>query len=399
MFSSLRVRDFRLYWFGMLISLIGSWIQTVAQSWLMFDLTHSAFLLGFAGFLTFIPVFLFTLLAGVVADRVNKIRILLVTQSAFMVLAFALGLLAQTKLITTGHIMAIAALNGIVMAFDGPSRQAIVAELVGRQHLLNAIALNSAAFNSARIIGPAFAGILIAAVGMSGCFYINGASFLAVIAALLMIKNRERLLANCSNTHAFTDLKQGLAFIVGNKKLLALIGMVAVISLCGFSYVILMPVVAADILHVGAKGFSILMSCAGIGALTAALTLAGLGDFRHKGLLLRFAAITFGLALMVFSLSKTYTVSLLVLIAIGWSSVTTLSIINTLLQTNVPDNFRGRIMSAYMFTFSGMMPLGNLLAGWLAHILGVMQALMLGGLVCFIFFVSLNLKYPQLSSL
>ncbi len=187
MFSSLKIRNFRLYWFGMLLSLVGTWIQTVAQSWLVFQLTNSAFLLGLAGFLGLFPVFLFSLFGGVAADRVNKRVILLFTQNAFMVLAFILAIMTHLKIITPVQIMIIALLNGVVMAFDAPARQSVVVELAGKQHLLNAIALNSAAFNSARIIGPALAGLLIAGVGMSGCFYINGISFLAVIFALVLI--------------------------------------------------------------------------------------------------------------------------------------------------------------------------------------------------------------------
>ena len=266
----------------MFVSLIGTWIQSVAQSWLVFQLTNSAFLLGVVGFLSSIPVFFLSLFGGVLADRMNKRNILIATQTAFMLLAFILAILTQMKLITPGEIMLIALLNGIVMAFDAPSRQAVVVDLVGRENLFNAIALNSAAFNSSRIIGPALAGILVAYIGMSGCFYINGISFLAAIIALFLIRinrnfNSER------NKPALQDLRDGLIFIKNNRLILILVTMIGIVSLFGVAYVMLMPIFANDILKVGVQGLGVLMSSTGLGALLAALTLARLGDFKYKG--------------------------------------------------------------------------------------------------------------------
>jgi MFS family permease len=367
MFSSLKIRDFRIYWAGMLVSLVGSWIQTVAQSWLIFDLTKSVFLLGLAGFLGSIPVFLFSLFGGVAADRVNKRSILLLTQNAFMALAFLLAILTQLKFITPWQVMFIALLNGTVMAFDAPSRQAIVAELVGREHLLNAVALNSAAFNSSRLIGPALAGMLIATVGMSGCFYVNGISFLAVIAALIFIKIPPGSKKE-SNKTFIKDLLEGLYFVRDHRTILLLITTVGITSLFGISYVILMPVFANDILKVGVKGLGMLMSASGLGALVAALLLARLGKYRNKGRLLVFSLAVFSASLVIFALSKIYLLSLAALALTGWSSVTAMSLVNTSLQELVPDNFRGRVMSAFMFTFAGIMPFGNLLAGTLSFL-------------------------------
>ncbi|MFH1640990.1 MAG: MFS transporter, partial [Candidatus Omnitrophota bacterium] len=355
MFSSLAVKDFRIYWFGMLVSLTGTWIQIVAESWLVFKLTNSAFLLGLVGFLSSIPVFLLSLFGGVVADRVNKKRILLITQSAFMFLAFLLAVLTQFRLIAPVHIMIIAVMNGVVMAFDAPSRQAVVVELVGKEHLPNAIALNSAAFNSARLIGPALAGILIAIIGMSGCFYVNGISFFAVIIALFLIKvnNTSR---KPGKTIFARELFAGLRFVRENRVILILIAMVGITSLFGISYIILMPIFANDILKVGVKGLGALMSAAGLGAVVAGLTLAQLGNFRHKGRLLILSSLIFSISLIFFSLSRSYHFSLINLIVIGWSSVTAISLINMLLQQIVPDEFRGRLMSTFMFTFAGLMP-------------------------------------------
>ncbi|MCX5711486.1 MAG: MFS transporter [Candidatus Omnitrophica bacterium] len=395
MFSSLKVRNFRLYWMGMFVSLIGTWIQAVAQSWLVFALTKSVFLLGLVGFLSSAPVFFLSLFGGVFADRVNKKRILLFTQNAFMLLAFALALLVQFKVVTPSQIMFIAVLNGIVMSFDAPTRQSIIVDLVGKGRILNAIALNSAAFNSSRIIGPAVAGILIASVGMTGCFYINGISFLAVIIALLLIK--VNLPQRKSSELSFMkDLGQGLAYIKSHSTIMILISMVAVSSFFGVSYAILMPVFANDVLKVGVKGLGILMAASGLGALIAALLLARMGDFRNKGRFLIISSLIFSLSVVLFALSKSYALSLLVLVVIGWSSVSAMSITNTLLQTTVSDEFRGRVMSAFMFTFAGIMPFGNLVAGAFSQAFGVSLTVACSGIICALFFVFISVKYPKI---
>lgn len=379
----------------MFVSLIGTWIQAIAQSWLVFQLTNSAFLLGLVGFLSSIPVFLLSLFGGVAADRMNKKNILLFTQSAFMLLAFFLATLTQMKLISAWQIMLFAVLNGMVMAFDAPSRQAVVMELVGREHLFNAIVLNSVAFNSSRIIGPALAGILIAGVGMSGCFYINAISFLPLIIILLLINIHNGPRTTRNNT-VVRDLIEGLRLIKNNRLILILVTMVGVSSLFGVSYIILMPIFADYILKVGARGLGVLMSSSGFGALIAALVLAGLGDFKHKGKLLILSSLVFSLALILFSLSRFYLLSIIALILIGWGSVTAIAIINTLLQTIVGDEFRGRVMSVFMFTFAGFMPFGNLIAGALSQGLGVSFTVMASGIVCTIFFIMINILYPDI---
>ena len=392
------MRDFRIYWLGMLISLIGTWIQAVALNWLVFQLTNSVFLLGVVGFLSSIPIFLLSLFGGVVADRMNKRNILLFTQSSFMVLAFILAFLTQIKLITPLQIMFIAVINGIVMAFDAPSRQAVVVELAGKEYLFNAIALSSVAFNASRIIGPALAGILVAGMGMSGCFYINGISFLAVIIALLLIKTNDGIRKDYK--HAMVaDLIAGLRLIKDNRVILILITMVGITSLFGISYVILMPIFANDILKVGVKGLGMLMSAAGIGALIAGLLLARLGDFKYKGKLLILSSLIFSFSLVLFSLSKVYLFSLFTLIFIGWGSVIAIALINTILQTMVNDEFRGRVMSVFMFTFAGIFPFGNLLAGVLSHFFGVSTTVMLCGIVLSAFFIIINILYPDIRNI
>jgi len=397
MFSSLKVRYFRIYWVGMFVSLVGTWIQSVAQSWLVFQLTNSAFLLGVVGFLGSIPIFVLSLFGGVLADRVNKRNILIFTQVFFMLLAFLLAFLTQFQLIKPQQIMIIALLNGIIMAFDAPARQAIVVELVGKEHLFNAIVLNSVAFNSSRIIGPAIAGVLISVIGMSGCFYLNGVSFLAVIVALFWIKLGKSTMQK--NNSALSDLKEGLVFISRNRLILALLSMVAAVSLFGISYVILMPVFAENVLHLGAGGLGILMSSTGLGALVGALVLAGLGDFKYKGKLLVWSVFLFSLALIIFSLSKNYVLSVSSLFFIGCFSVAAIALINTLLQAKVPDEFRGRVMSLFMITFAGIMPFGNLISGSLAQGMGVSMALFSCGLACLVLFVLINFLFPSLRRL
>ena len=382
----------------MFVSLIGTWIQSTAQSWLTFELTKSAFLLGVVGFLSSIPVFLLSLFAGVLADRVNKRNILIATQVAFMLLAFLLAALTQMKLITPFQIMVIALLNGIVMAFDAPSRQAVVVELVGREHVFNAVALNSVSFNSSRLIGPALAGVLVATVGMSGCFYINGVSFFAVIIALFLIKVHNHAKID-RNKSPLKDLKEGLVFIKNNPTILVLISMVGIVSLFGIAYIILMPIFANDILRSGVKGLGALMSASGFGALIGALILARLGDFKFKGSLLIVSTFVFSVSLVLFSLSKDMLFSLIALMLVGASSVTAIALINTILQIIVPDEFRGRVMSVFMLTFAGLMPFGNLLAGALSEIWGVSLVVTASGIICTTFFVIIALVYPQIRDL
>ena len=379
------------------MSLIGTCIQSVAQSWLVFQLTNSAFLLGVVGFLGSIPIFILSLFGGVLADRVNKRNILIFTQVAFMFLAFLLAVLTQFKLINPQQIMFIALLNGIVMAFDAPARQSMVVELVGKKYLFNAITLNSVAFNSSRIIGPAIAGVLISIIGMSGCFYLNGISFLAVIAALFWIKLNKSIIQN--NNSAFKDLKEGLIFISGNRSILGLISMVTVMSLFGISYIILMPVFVSNVLHIGVSGLGVLMSSIGLGALIGSLILARLGDFKYKGKLLICSIFLFSLLLINFSLSKSYIWSIVSLAFLGGISVPATAVINTLLQIKVPDEFRGRVMSLFMVTFAGIVPFGSLASGSLAQAFGVSQALFFCGLACLVLFTLINFLFPELKEL
>jgi len=373
----------------MSVSLVGTWIQIVVQSWLVFQLTNSSFLLGLVGFLGTFPVFLFSLPAGVLADRLNKKDILIFTQSLFMVLAIILGILTQLKIITPFQIMLIVLLNGIVMAFDGPSRQAIVMEMVGNKHLLNAVALNSISFNASRVIGPALAGILVGSIGMAGCFYLNAVSFLAVIFSLLVIK-LEKVKSNRRNISQLQDLKEGIIYIKDNPFVFMLILIVGIFSLFGISYNILMPVFARNILKTDAKGLGILMSSNGLGALLAGLLLAHLTGFRYKIRLLTFCSFLFSFSLILFSFTKTFLFSMLCLVFLGGWGLMVVALVNTLLQSCVEDEFRGRVMGVFMFILIGLMPFGNLFIGYLSQKLGVNLALFINGIICFILYSIIN---------
>lgn len=383
----------------MFISLIGTWIQITAQSWLVLQLTNSAFLLGVVGFLSSIPIFAFSMLGGAAADRISKKHMLIATQTIFMFLAFLLGGLTQMKVVTPAQIMIIATLNGITMAFDAPSRQAMVVDLVGKNHLMNAIALNSASFNASRIIGPALAGILVAIVGLSGCFYLNGISFLAVIFALLLIRINTAAKSGRNKNSMFADIREGFVFIRNNRFILVLISIVAIASLFGVSYIILMPLVADGVLHVGIRGLGMLMSASGIGALIGALVLARLGDFRQKGRFLVVSVFIFSSSLFIFSFSRSFLLSLFLLVFIGGSSIAVMALVNTILQTKVEDKFRGRVMGLFMLTFAGIMPFGNLISGALSQLWGVSFALMLNGLICTVSFAVINILLPDIRRL
>ncbi|MBU1998587.1 MAG: MFS transporter [Candidatus Omnitrophota bacterium] len=395
MFASLKVKEYRLYWTGMFVSFIGTWIQITAMSWLIYGLTHSTFLLGLVGFLGSIPIFLFSFFAGAIADRANKRNIILATQIVFMLLALFLATMTQMKLINRWHVMVIAVLNGIVMAFDAPARQAMVVELVGRKNLMNAIALNSAAFSASRMIGPALAGIFISIIGMSGCFYINAVSFLAVIPALLLIKVKRAYQIEQNNS-LLQDFKDVILFVKKDQFISAILCITAFLSLFGISYAILMPVFADHILNVGVKGLGVLMSSSGMGALIAALNLARLGDYNHKGKLLVHSAMVFSISLIFFALSRHYLFSIIIMVLVGYSSVNIFSLANTLLQSKVSDGMRGKIMSLFMLTFAGFMPFGSLLAGGLAAKLGASLSVLIGGGVCLVTFLIINFTYPGL---
>jgi MFS family permease len=379
--GALAHRNFRYFFLGQGISLIGTWMQSVALGWLVLDLTNSAFAVGLNQALRSLGVLLFTLYAGVVVDRVDKRRLIILTQILQMVEALALAALVWTHTVATWQVMLLAVGFGIVNAFDIPGRQAFLVELVGKEDLMNAIALNSSMFNAARIVGPAVGGLLIGAAGIGACFFINGVSYIAVIAGLLAIRLSAptRTPARAS---AWEGFQVGFRFIWRERRVRALMILVAVFSVLGFPVLVLMPVIARDVLHTDARGYGLLMAAVGVGAMLGALGLALAGQRTRKGRALLVGGAAFGALLIAFALSRSFLLGLLLLALAGWAMIVTTALANTLLQTIVPDELRGRVMAFYAFVFVGMAPAGAFQAGLIGEHAGAPFAIALGGAGC-----------------
>ena len=358
---ALRNPNFRLFWSGNFLSNIGTWMQNVAQGWLVLSLTGSAFWLGLVGFAGSIPFLIFTLFGGVVADRVNKRRLLLVTQSAMMLLAFALAALAWLKIITVWEVVVLAFLNGMAMAMNAPSYQALVPRLVKREDLTNAIALNSAQFNMSRILGPTLGGYAMALVGVAGNFFLNGVSFLAVLWALTRIKYPEQKPSHYPGL--FSSLREGFAYVRGNSQLRVLVWMTAWASFFGIPFLTFIPYFARIELHVGETGLGLLMAASGLGAVMGAVTVAALGTVRHRGAVVTIGGVVFFSAIIGFCYSHSFVLSQCLLLVEGYSGILMISSFNVAIQHLASDQMRGRVMSIYATCFLGLPPLGSLLAG------------------------------------
>lgn len=380
-FSALYYRDFRLFWFGQLISLSGSWMQVVAQGWLVYSLTKSPFYLGMVAAAASLPILLFTLIGGVIADRYSKRNLLLLTQALSIIPALMLGILTSLGMITVWHIALLAAFLGTINALDIPTKQSFLIELVGRGHIVNAIALNSAAFNGARIIGPMIAGISIAYLGISACFFINALSFLAVIVALSRMNIKGEI--KVKSEGVVRDFMKGIGFIRGNREIIRLMILIAVFSLVGLPYITLLPVFAVEVFDKGAKGLGFLVGASGIGALTAALAIAVKGDIKNKTRFMSVAGLCFSSALIVFSISKIFWISLIVMMFGGWGVVSYLAAANSYIQVSVPDEIRGRVMSVYSLLFLGTVPIGNAIMGVSADLIGTANVVTVAGIICF----------------
>jgi len=376
---SLRHRNFQLFFSGQLISLIGTWMQNIAQSWLVYRLTGSSFLLGLVGFLGQFPVFLLAPVGGMSADRWNRHRIVIGTQTASMILALILALLTLTHMVRVWEIATLAALLGAVNAFDIPARQSFLIDMVGREDLMNAIALNSSMFNGARVIGPAIAGVLVAWIGEGWCFFANGLSYIAVIAGLLMM-NLGPLHQVVKEAPALEHMAEGFRFIRRTAPMKAIMLLIGLVSLVAVPYSVLMPIFADRILHGGARGLGSLMTAAGVGALFGALTLATRRGVRGLGRWIALSAISFGVSLVLFSFSRWLWLSVILLVPVGYSVMLQMSSSNTLIQAMVPDEFRGRAMAAYTMMFMGMAPMGSLFAGGLAARIGAPWTVAIGGI-------------------
>ena len=392
---SLRARNYRLFISGQLISLIGTWMQTVAQAWLIYRLTGSAALLGLIGFAAQIPVFVLAPLGGVIADRVNRHRVLIATQTSMMVLALMLAALTLSSRVAVWEVFTLAALLGVANAFDIPARQAFVAEMVEREDLANAIALNSSMVNGARIVGPAIAGLVVAAVGEGWCFLINGLSYVAVLAALLRMHVKPSG-APSSMPSAWDSIVEGFAFAWQKTPVRALLLLLGLVSLMGMPYSVLMPIFAEEILHGGPDSYGLLMSASGVGALAAAATLTVRKSVRGLGRWVALSAAGFGVCLIGFSVSRALWLSALLLVPAGFCMMMEMASSNTLIQSMVPDRLRGRVMAVYSMMFMGMAPLGALMAGALAQPLGARATVVIGGMACIVGGLAFGSRLPVL---
>src|ERR1700677_2670227 len=375
---ALRHRNFQLFFSGQLISLIGTWMQSVAQSWLVYRLTGSAGLLGSVGFASQIPVFLFSPLGGIAADRFDRRRIVIATQVASMLLAFILAGLTLWGNIQVWHVFVLAALLGVVNAFDIPGRQSFLVDMVGREDLMNAIALNSSMFNGARVVGPAIAGILVARIGEGWCFFANAVSYVAVIVGLLLMKVTSAVRPTMASP--FEHMMEGFRFVNRTGPIRALLLLLGLVSLVGMPYVVLMPIFADRILHGGAQGLGILMGSTGVGALLGALTLAFREGVKGLGRWVAWCCAGFGASLAVFAMSHRFWVSVILLLPVGYCMMLQMACSNTLIQVMVPDALRGRVMAVYSMMFMGMAPMGALLGGALAERLGAQVTVAIGGI-------------------
>ena len=375
---SLKHRNFQLFFSGQLISLVGTWMQNVAQSWLVYRMTRSSFLLGLVSFAGQIPVFPLAPFAGMVADRFNRRKVVIATQTASMFLAFILAYLTLAGRVTVWEVILLASLMGVVNSFDIPARQAFLVEMVGREDLMNAIALNSSMFNGARIIGPAIAGMLVASIGEGWCFFANAVSYVAVIVGLVMMRiphrKREREVAS-----AFEHMAEGFRFVRRTAPIRALLLLLGLVSLVAMPYIVLMPIFAAQVLHGNARTLGVLATSTGIGALAGALLLASRTEVRGLGRWVAIACGVAGTTLILFSLSRSYILSVLLLVPVGFSIMTQMGSTNTLVQAMVPDRLRGRTMAVYSMMFMGMSPLGALAAGAVAQRIGAPWTVALGG--------------------
>lgn len=395
-FAALRHRNFQLWFVGQLVSLVGTWMQTTAQGFLIYQLTHSPAYLGYVGFAAGSPSLIFPLFGGVVADRMPRRKLLVITQTTMMILAFIQAGLAIFNVVQPWHIIVLAFLNGITTAFDAPTRQAFVLEMVTREDLPNAIALNSTMFNLATVAGPAVAGLAYALIGAGGCFTLNGLSFIAVIVALLMMKMNLPALTNRVVTSALSDAKEGLSYVAHHPIVFNVIGLLGLTSVFGQSVITLMPAWAVSILGGDATTNGWLQSARGLGALIAALMIASLGQSVPRGKLLTVGSLVFPAFMLIFAAVRWLPFSLAALVGMAWGNMLMINLANMIVQTNTPDELRGRVMSIYVLVFFGAAPIGAILTGALAELLGAPLTVAFCALVALGTSVLVWLRVPRL---
>ncbi|MCL4550374.1 MAG: MFS transporter [Bacteroidetes bacterium] len=397
-FAALRYRNYRLWFWGQMTSLFGTWMQTTALAFFVFELTHSPAFLGYVGFATGIPAWLFTFYAGVIADRYPRRTILLFTQSIMMLLAFLIAALTFTHIITPGLILMLAFFLGAANSFEAPARQAFVNELVAREELINAIALNSTMFNTATAIGPAIAGITYALFGPAWCFTINGISFVAVIGNLLQMK-LPKVIKVKSEKSIFKDIKEGFAYLKSQKNIVVIMLVVINLNFFGMSLVTIFPAWAVNILHGDATTNGFLQSARGFGAVICALIIATVNKYIVRGNVLSITALTLPVLLFAFSFNRSLWLSLTLLMAYGAAIITMFNLANGLIQTMVTEEFRGRIMSIYSFGFFALFPVGALWIGLLAELFGSPTAILINSIILILISGLIVLRYPSLRTL
>jgi len=380
-FSALKHRNFRLYFAGQLISFTGTWMTTTAQGWLVYQLTGSKALLGIVAAASSAPLLFFATWGGWVADRYPKRSVVVVTQICFMILSLAMAALVWTNLVQPWHIIVLAVLGGITMAFDMPARQSFVIEMTSREDLMNAISLNSSAFNCARIIGPSIAGLLMAHVGIATCFLLDGLSFIPVIAGLLLMRLPKHRHVETESS-ALGQALEGFRYVWEHPRVLTILSLFTVVGIFGWSYSVLMPAFAHDVLHLGANGYGMLMAGSGVGALAAALTVASAGHILPTRVMALGGVWIFSVSLALFAFNKNLYLGVVLLALVGFGVVLYFSTSNTVLQTIVPDEMRGRVMGIWTLIFGGMIPLGSLEAGVMADLLGTPATMAIGALIC-----------------
>ncbi|MGE5312121.1 MAG: MFS transporter [Nitrospirota bacterium] len=394
-FAALRHRNYRLWFIGQLLSLLGSWMQVTAQGFLVFQLTHSPAYLGYVGFAGGVPTWLFTLYGGVVADRISRRALMIITQTAMMILALLLAALTFLDLVRPWHILVLAFCLGVANAFDAPARQAFVTDMVPREDLTNAIALNAAMFHAATTTGPAAAGLTYALFGPAWCFTVNGISFIAIIAALMMMR-LPNLSKPMTRQSAFRELQEGIHHAVADPIIRTLVIIVGMTSWLGISLTTLVPAWAVKILKGDATTNGLLLSARGIGALCGALLIAALGRLPVKGTLLSLGMFGFPLFLLAFAFAHQVPLSLLFILGVGMGLILVLNLANALVQTLTPESLRGRVMSVYMMTFFGLMPVGSMWIGMLAEHFGEGPAVIINGLLALLFAAAVWTTVPKL---
>ena len=380
-FAALKHRNFRLFFIGQLVSLIGSWMQNTAQGWLVYQLTGSKVLLGTVAAVGSLPMLLLSVWGGSVADRHPKRSVVFFTQGGMMLLAFAFAALVWSGGIRPWHILVLAALGGVAMAFDMPARQAFMVEMTSREDLMNAVSLNSSIVNGARVVGPAVAGFLMAHVGMTICFVLNGLSFLAVIAGLLMMR-LPRFVPPARPASKGRHVLEGFRYVAGHRRVRILLLLFGVVGIFGWSYSVLLPAYATDILNLGEGGYGALLSANGLGALLGALTVATFGGRIRPRLMILGGLWLFSIMLLLLALVRSYPLALVCMAVGGWGMLLYFATTNTLIQTSVSDEMRGRVMGIWALVFGGMMPIGGLESGLLSQAVGVPWTIAVGAVIC-----------------